>query len=95
MEKEEIFETLRNIIVDQSKNSSAHKIDSRILTREDIDLHAVIRDELDLDSLDIVEIAMRVEETFSIIVPEEVIPKIITVEDAVNMIREKISLWEE
>ncbi len=48
---------------------------------------ASLLDDLGADSLDVVELAMALEEEFSIEVPDEDLEKIRTVQDIVNLIQ--------
>ena len=51
------------------------------INREQIQPEARIMAELGADSLDMVEIAMKAEETFRLALPDEMAEKIVTVED--------------
>lgn len=77
MSNEEIFEKLKAIIVDQLG------VDEEIVTE-----NATFVDDLAADSLDIVELIMRVEEEFEMEIPDENAEKIATVGDVVNYIKE-------
>jgi acyl carrier protein len=46
-------------------------------------------EDLGLDSLDLVDMIMKLEEEFGISIPDEDLDKIRTVKDAINYIREK------
>ncbi len=48
-------------------------------------------EDLGLDSLDLVDMIMKLEEEFGISIPDEDLDKIRTVKDAINYIREKSS----
>lgn len=78
MKKEEIFEKLRGIIVDQLG-----------VNAEDVTMEATFVDDLSADSLDIVELVMNIEETFEIEIPDSAAEKIVTVGDVVDYIQEK------
>ena len=56
-----------------------------------ISLESVIVDDLGADSLDVVELIMRLEEKFDIEIPDEEAEKIQTVGDAVNFIESQAS----
>jgi len=56
-----------------------------------ITMESVIVDDLGADSLDVVELIMRLEEKFDIEIPDEEAEKIQTVGDAVNFIVSKSS----
>ena len=56
-----------------------------------ISMESVIVDDLGADSLDVVELIMRLEEKFEVEIPDEDAEKIQTVGDAVNFIQTKLS----
>lgn len=56
-----------------------------------IALESMIVDDLGADSLDVVELIMRLEEKFGVEIPDEDAEKIQTVEDAVTFIDAKMS----
>jgi len=53
---------------------------------EDVTLDKSFTDDLDVDSLSMVEVAMAAEEKFGVKIPDEELPKLKTVGDAVNYI---------
>lgn len=57
-------------------------------TEAEIKLEASLTEDLGADSLEIVELAMAMEEEFSIEIPDEDIEKIATVKDIVDYINE-------
>ena len=57
---------------------------------EDITMESLLVDDLGADSLDAIDIVMRVEDTFKVEVPDEIIEKIETVGDIVNYIEDHI-----
>ena len=78
MSSEEIFEKVKNIIVDLLQ-----------VSEESVTLDAHFIDDLGADSLDLVELIMGVEEEFNIEIPDDVAEnKIKTVGDAVTYIEE-------
>lgn len=77
MSNEEIFEKLKNIIVDQLGVNEE-------IVKED----ATFVDDLEADSLDIVELVMNIEEEFEMEIPDEDSEKIVTVGDVVKYIKE-------
>ena len=77
MSNEEIFEKLKNIIVDQLGVNEE-------IVKED----ATFVDDLEADSLDIVELIMNVEEEFEMEIPDKKREKIVTVGDVVKYIKE-------
>lgn len=75
----DVFEKVREIIAEQL----------------DVDIDSITLDtsfvnDLESDSLDIVELIMAIEEEFDIEVPDEEAEKISTVQDAVNYIEDVI-----
>jgi acyl carrier protein len=77
MENDEIFDKVRDVIVDQLN------VDEGEVTEE-----ASFVDDLGADSLDIVELVMALEEQFGISIPDEEAENIKTVGDAVSYIAE-------
>jgi len=75
----DVFEKLRDIIVDQLS-----------VAPEQVKLEAKFQEDLGADSLDVVELVMRIEEEFDIEIPDEDAEKIQTVGDAVRYIEEKL-----
>lgn len=79
MSSEEIFEKVKSIIVDQlGAEESA------------ITLEASFIDDLEADSLDIVELIMGIEEEFGIEIPDADAEKVVTVGDVVDYIKENV-----
>lgn len=72
-----VFEKVREIICDQFE-----------LEEDDVTLETVIRDDLDADSLDLIDLVMTLEDEFSVEVPDEALEEIKTVEDIVKYIEE-------
>lgn len=72
-----IFEKVRDIICEQ------FEIDSDSVTPE-----TVIREDLDADSLDLIDLVMTFEDEFKMEVPDEAISEIKTVADIVKYIEE-------
>lgn len=79
MGTEEIFEKVKNVIVDQLG-----------VAEETVTNEATFLDDLGADSLDIVELIMALEEEFDIEIPDEEVEKAITVKDVVDYIVEQI-----
>lgn len=79
MSSEEIFEKVKIIIVEQlGAEESA------------VALEASFIDDLEADSLDIVELIMGFEEEFGIEIPDADAEKVITVGDVVDYIKENV-----
>jgi len=73
MTKDEVFAKVKNIIVDQLGADES-----------DITMEASFRDDLEADSLDLVELIMAFEEEFGGEISDEEAQKITTVGEAVN-----------
>ena len=76
MTTEVIFEKIRDILVEQLS------VDS-----EEVSMDANFIDDLNADSLDIVELVMAMESEFDISIPDEDAEKIKTVGDAVEYVK--------
>lgn len=74
----DIFEKVKEITVDQLG-----------VEEEDVTMEASFIEDLEADSLDIVELMMELEEEFEIEIPDEDAEKIVTVADAVAYIQER------
>ena len=73
----EIFEKVKDITVDQLG-----------VSEDAVTMEASFIDDLEADSLDIVELMMALEEEFDIEIPDEDAEKITAVKDAVEYIKE-------
>ena len=73
-----VFEKVKEIIVDQLDADEAK-----------VTLAANIQEDLDADSLDVVDLIMTFEEEFDVEIPDDQVEKIKTVEDVVKFIEEK------
>ncbi len=80
MSNEEIFNKLKGIIVEQLG-----------VSEENVKEDATFVDDLEADSLDIVELIMNVEEQFNMEIPDEEAEKIVTVGDVVKYIAGNMS----
>ena len=76
MEREEIFDKVRTVIVEQLN-----------VEEDDVTEDASFIDDLGADSLDIVELVMALEEQFGISIPDEEAENIKTVGDALEYIK--------
>ncbi len=74
---QETFAKLKEIIVEQLA-----------VDPEEVTMEASFIEDLNADSLDLVELIMEIEEQFGIQVPDEVADKIVTVGNAVEYIDE-------
>ena len=79
MTKEEIFDQLKAMLVEQLG-----------VDESDVTLEASFQDDLDADSLDLVEVIMEMEDKFSIKISDEEAEKIRTVGQAVDFVAERI-----
>lgn len=79
MNKEEIFEILKPLIED-----------SLSVGPEKITLEAIFKDDLDVDSLDQVELMMTIEKKFDVAFTDEEMEKVTTVQQAVDMIHGRL-----
>ncbi len=75
MSKEEIFEKLQGIVVDQ--------LDASV---DDVTLEANIQEDLEADSLDVVDLVMAVEDEFGVKIPDEELENIKTIGNIVDYI---------
>ena len=80
MSSEEIFEKVKNIIVDLLQ-----------VSEDSVTLESQFIDDLGADSLDLVELIMGIEEEFNIEIPDGEAEKVVTVEDVVEYIKEHIN----
>jgi len=79
MSTETILETIQTILVDQlGVDADQVTMDSNFI------------DDLNADSLDIVELVMAMEQEFGISIPDEEAERIKSVGDAVNFIKDNI-----
>ena len=77
MAKEEIFEKLKELVVDQLG-----------VEEDEVTMEASMQDDLGADSLDLVVLVMSVEEEFGVKVADEDLENIKTVGDIVDYIEE-------
>ena len=76
MTNEELFEKLKGMIVDQLG-----------VDEDSITMESSFVDDLNADSLDMVELVMAMEQEFDVSIPDEVAEKVGTVGDAVEYIK--------
>jgi acyl carrier protein len=79
MSKEDVFATLRDVAVEVLGVDADAVVEG-----------ASFKDDLDADSLDLVELVMALEEKLDITVPEEDLEGIGTVGDALSLLLEKL-----
>ncbi len=78
--KDEIFEILRKVIVDELD-----------VDPDSVKPGARFQEDLGADSLDLVELTMKLEDEFGIKVPDEDVEKLTTVQSVVDYIYEKLN----
>jgi acyl carrier protein len=64
----------------------------RGIERETVVFDAELSNDLDLDSLDTVELTLGLEKRFDIEIPDEELEDLVTVRDAVQLIAKKLSV---
>ena len=79
-----------------SGNELRNRVRSTIATHLDVSEDKIKDDsrftqDLDLDSLDTVDLVMSIEEDFGLTIPDEDAEKLVTVKDVVDYIEEKLS----
>ena len=80
MNAEEVFEKIKGIIVEQLG-----------VAETAVTMEASFIDDLDADSLDIVELIMALEEEFDMEIPDADAEKVVTVGDVVDYIKDHIA----
>ena len=75
----DVFAQVKGIVVDLLE-----------VAPEEVTLEASFRDNLEADSLDLVELLMAFEDTFGSPIPDEDVKKILTVGDAVSYIEKQL-----
>jgi acyl carrier protein len=81
MSQTELFDKVKKIVTEQLSVEDADKITPQAKFMED----------LGADSLDTVELVMALEEEFDIEIPDEAAEKIVSVQDAVDYINNKVT----
>jgi acyl carrier protein len=79
MTKEEIYGQMKEILVEQLGVDEA-----------DVTMEASFQDDLDADSLDLVEMIMEMEDKFSVKISDEEAQKISTVGEAVDFVAGRV-----
>ncbi len=80
MERPEIESKLVDLLVDELG-----------LERDDITMEAKFEEDLDVDSLGVVELLMALEDNFDVKIPDEEAEKITTVGEAADMVAQKLN----
>ncbi len=81
MSQTELFDKVKKIVAEQLSVDDAAKITPQ----------SKFMDDLGADSLDTVELVMALEEEFDIEIPDEAAEQIISVQDAVDYINNKVT----
>ncbi|MEH2184176.1 acyl carrier protein [Nostoc sp.] len=81
MSQTELFDKVKKIVAEQLSVEDATKITPQ----------SKFMDDLGADSLDTVELVMALEEEFDIEIPDEAAEQILTVQDAVDYIDNKVT----
>ena len=79
MERSEIEANLVDVLVDELG-----------LERDDITMEARFEEDLDVDSLGVVELLMALEDNFDVKIPDEEAEKITTVGEAAELVSQKL-----
>jgi acyl carrier protein len=66
-------------------------VDELGLERDDITMEAKFEEDLDVDSLGVVELLMALEDNFDVKIPDEEAEKITTVGEAAEMVSQKLN----
>jgi acyl carrier protein len=80
MERSEIEAKLVDLLVDELG-----------LERDDITMEARFEEDLDVDSLGVVELLMALEDNFDVKIPDEEAEKITTVGEAADLVSQKLN----
>mgnify|MGYP006082205807 FL=1 len=79
MEVNEIFEKVKNLFVDQLG-----------IDTEKVNMEAKLEEDLDIDSLGIVEVVMAFEDEFEVVIDDDELKDVKTVGQAVNLLHSKL-----
>ncbi len=80
MERSQIEAKLTDLLVDELG-----------LERDDITMEAKFEEDLDVDSLGVVELLMALEDNFDVKIPDEEAEKITTVGEAADLVSQKLN----
>jgi acyl carrier protein len=80
MDRQEILETIKDHLA------------GRGIEREKVTPEAELLGDLDLDSLDTVELTLGLEEKFGIEIPDTELEDVTTVNDAIDLIEQKVAV---
>jgi acyl carrier protein len=79
MEVNEIFEKVKNLFVDQLG-----------IDTEKVNMEVKLEEDLDIDSLGIVEVVMAFEDEFEVVIDDDELKDVKTVGQAVNLLHSKL-----
>jgi acyl carrier protein len=79
MELNEVFEKVKNLFVDQLG-----------IDTEKVNMEAKLEEDLDIDSLGIVEVVMAFEDEFEVVIDDDELKDVKTVGQAVNLLHSKL-----
>jgi acyl carrier protein len=80
MDRKEILETIKE------------HLEGRGIERDKVTPEADLQGDLDLDSLDTVELTLGLEEKFGIEIPDTELEDVTTVNDAIDLIEQKVAV---
>lgn len=80
MTDEEIFQRVKKVVVEQMR-----------INEDEVRPEVSFTEDLGADSLTVVELVMQLEEEFGVDIPDDDVPNLKTVQDAVNYIQSKLS----
>jgi acyl carrier protein len=80
MDRQEVLETIKDHLA------------GRGIEREKVTPEAELLGDLDLDSLDTVELTLGLEEKFGIEIPDTELEDVTTVNDAIDLIEQKVAV---
>jgi len=80
MTDEEIFQRVKKVVVEQMR-----------INEDEVRPEVSFTEDLGADSLTVVELVMQLEEEFGVDIPDDDVPTLKTVQDAVGYIQRKLS----
>lgn len=80
MTRDEIYEALRKTLIDELE-----------IDAEKVTLQAHFKEDLDADSLHLVELAMELEDNYDVTIPDEVAIGLTTIESVVDYLADKLA----
>lgn len=80
------------MILDTHRILELVALQANLESADGIELSSKLIDDLGYDSLDLVEIVMKMEKAFQIYIPDEDMERIVTVQDVVDMVKKYLNL---